>query len=167
MGFVSTHKALNIPEIFFEFIDGGIDILGFKGFVSFDGKWGFSIPEDARLLFRGAMYSYVPPEISFIQKLLGVVKDDIQKGKGDRISYIRMTNRIAVILFLGGVLLKEHFNLAECLYDGAGYPYIQIPGVFFEERPFRIVIYSEKSPIPGLFEHPFATLDEWGQVIEN
>lgn len=155
---------------FFECDNGRITIFGLTAFITWDGKWAFVLPDaviqDIKKAFPDAKeYFICDPEDSVIQEINNVIKTDIALGKYKLISHIRMTNRVAVLLFLATIITKEHFLTAECLYDSAGNPYIKLSGVFFEYTPFKVTIYPEQAPIPELLEKPFATMDEFGNVV--
>ena len=84
--------------------DGTIDIFGAKGYKRENGKWAVNALGDA-------MCEVSPDPMS--GDILAVIEQDRRAGNADKIAYVRVGPRQAVVLFLEGILTIEALEKSE------------------------------------------------------
>jgi hypothetical protein len=133
---------------FYEISPGKITLFGLPGFYS-GSFWAVGTP---------AGDTYVPVEVTpypVSGEIEQLIAADVAAGKSHLIRGLLVSNRIAVCLFLEGVLTFELFQNA---VEQVGQ--ITIPVFAVSGRLLTLLIVPETQ-----LNYPFATLDEFGEIV--
>ena len=122
-----------------------VKFYGVKGFKQDDSSWAIAYLGGDKL-FQTSPESVIPD----IRKC---IEGDIEAGVDGKIAMLQVMPSQAVIMFLEGLILKEHFNTTT---EGDGY--IDIPNVELEGRKLTVRIVPSHKYI-------VATLDAGGVML--
>lgn len=101
------------------------------------------------MAISAATQSYIPVFVGpfpALEDLMDIIGQDAINGDYDRIKSVAMSARVAVRLFLEGVIKPEHFHLAEENTMETGrrpIEYIYLPAVPFGDHNFPVYVFSE------------------------
>ena len=90
------------------------------------------------------------------QAIMQCIKDDTDAGKRDKIAYVIVGVRAAVVLYLSGIITAEHLRKAS-----EGEDYIDIPNVIFEDLSLTVRVDASRKNLAFV-----ATADKDCTIIE-
>lgn len=127
-------------------LDGNaINFFGAKG-TKFDGdKWAINA-------LGGNAWVQVNPD-SIMDSVRDCIAGDVEDGNGDKVAQLQLAPHQAVILYLEGVLTREHLK---CAIEGTDF--VDIPDVDVDGRTLTIRIQTNP-------EYDIATADSEGNVL--
>ncbi|MBR0134003.1 hypothetical protein IJM16_01930 [Candidatus Saccharibacteria bacterium] len=96
-----------------------VNFFGAKG-TRFGDRWAINF-------FGGDPMVVVVKTHDILQTIMRCIKNDTDAGKRDKIAYVIVGVRAAVVLFLEGIIAAEHLRKAT-----EGEEYIDIPNVIFD-----------------------------------
>ncbi|MBP7774256.1 hypothetical protein KA078_00530 [Candidatus Woesebacteria bacterium] len=144
----------------FEVSADSIDLFGLHGGRS-NEFWIIGLTASAES--QSYLLTAIPPT-SVLDDVLALIQQDVVAGHYSDIKSVALGARLAVILFLEGVIKPEHFHSAEVGSwdtDGVTLTYIRLPSVPFGMHTFPVHIFSEWE----VGSNYLATLDENMDVI--
>lgn len=138
-------------------IDGShITIFGLQGFPFGGGDWGMSVD----LLGNGKYISAQVDPAPVLERILNIIDQDAAEGNFDQIAMVAVSNRVAVRLFLEGVLQHRHFKKAQ-EGEQQGVPFLYLPSCDLGKYNLPLGIIPEKIVGAGMI----ATLDSKYRVV--
>jgi len=127
---------------------GTVNFFGARG-TYFGDEWAINA-------FGGELMVTVVKTDETHRAIMRCIKDDTDAGKRDKIAYVIVGVRAAVVLYLSGIITAEHLRKAS-----EGEDYVDIPNVIFEDLSLTVRVDASRKNLAFV-----ATADKDCTIIE-